>query len=224
MATDELKPQNEVVPQAESQSSAQITPPTSPAPHADPSAPPVAAGAQGVNETLKRSMYDALMNTTWDQTISDEQYAEFRKGNEVEACVWLHGPAQLQVLALADRRLTNAANTMNLEKTPLEYVEKVHGRLIPGTPYFVIRPARKGDLSATKVKRYESDSSAWVNFINVLGPTQFRVESGWKERFAVANIPKGSPLGDGIVIDLSAPLERRVARKSKDEESEGEKE
>jgi hypothetical protein len=36
----------------------------------------------------------------------------------------------------------------------------------------------------------------------------------------VAYIPKGSPLGEGIVINLSAPLERRQVRKEEETEKE----
>lgn len=221
-ASEKSKPDTNVQPQAESQGSAQVTPPTNPG-QVTP-ANSLTAGSQGANETLNKNMWETLMNTSWDQTISEEQSAEFRKGTEVDASVWVHGPAQFQFLALADRRLTNSANSMRLENTPTEYVERLHARLIPNTSYMVVRPAPNGDLSATEVKRYDASNGAWANFINLLGPTQFRVEFGWKERYAVAYIPKGSPLGYGVVIDLRAPLERRRTRRTKDEEGEGEEE
>lgn len=216
MSNEKPKPETKVEPQG----TAQVTPPANPIQRTPADA--LAAGTQGSGETLSKSMLEALMNTTWEQTISEEQATEFRKGTEVESCVWIHGPARFQFLALADRRLTTCGNAMRIEPTTIEYVEKIHARLIPNTPYMVIRPASKGDQSATKVRRYESDSSAWANFLKLLGPTQFRVETGWKERYAVVGIPKSSPLGPGVVIDLSAPLERRVARKTKDEEAEEE--
>jgi hypothetical protein len=52
-------------------------------------------------------------------------------------------------------------------------------------------------------------SAVFINLISLLGDAGETVETGYRERFEAAYVPKGSPLWPGLVIDLSQPKERR---------------
>ena len=130
---------------------------------------------------------------------------------------WLHAPANLELFAACDRRLTRVAGWAGLN---IKRVERVHPSLVRGTELLVIQAAATDDLTAVAVNRYTGSSSIWVNLINLLSNAGLTVETGYRARYVVAYVPKGSPLWPGLVIDLSQSKERRVEsgyKKKKDE-------
>jgi len=74
----------------------------------------------------------------------------------------------------------------------------------------VIQAASADDLTAIAVNRYIGSSSIWINLIDLLGEAGLMVKTGYRERYAAAFVPEGSPLWPGLVIDLSHSKQRRV--------------
>ncbi len=157
-------------------------------------------------EVLGKGALDALLNASIGDVIGYDPETEVVKGGAHRSAGWLHAPAHLQLLAVAERRLTRVAQ---LAGQTTRKVEKVHPKLIKGTKLLVIQVASPDDLTAVPVNRYAGSSAAWINLLQLLGGVGLTVETGYRERFDVAYVPKGSLLWPGLVIDLSQPRERR---------------
>lgn len=163
------------------------------------------AAAAAMSDTLNKSTFDLLMNVQPEDVVEPSPKAELVKGNAHRSVGWLHGPAHLEMLATADGRLTRLAE---LQGMSLSKVERVKAKLIKGTKLVIIQPAPASDLSAFPVTRFKG-KGCWINLITLLNPEGFGVETGYKERFDIAYVPKGSPMWPGLVIDLGDPKERR---------------
>jgi hypothetical protein len=167
----------------------------------------IRAAVAAKEEILARSTVDALMNVRPEDLVEADPHSEVIKGPANRSGGWLHAPAHLALFAAADKRLTRVAH---LDHIMVKKVERVLPKLIKGTRLLVIKAAQTEDLSAIPVNRYGA-SPAFINLISLLGEAGETVETGYRERFEVAYIPKSSPLYPGLVIDLSQPKERRQA-------------
>lgn len=159
------------------------------------------------NQVLNQSVYDALMNVKPDQLKGISQNREVIKGTAQGPVCWLHSPAHLELLAVADRRLTRVGLLGGLKD---KKVQRVTAQLIEGTRLLAIQASHSNDLTALPVNRYRGGTSAWINLIDLLAEDGLTVETGYRERYAVALIPEGSPLWPGLVIDLDEQLDRRL--------------
>jgi len=194
---------------------------------------PVAAGAQPPavqkpqpapanvpEETLEQSVIDALNNVTRDQLFGPDTEAEAIMGTAYPSSAWVHAPGNVEFLAVSADRLTRVAN-LEREKHNLplvDYVDRVQGRIVPGTKLLAVMAAPDTDLTATPVKRYNGDSSAWANFGELLASRKLAVDTGYRQLYNVAFVPKTSPLWPALLIDLSKPLDRRQEPKRKKED------
>ncbi|MDB4897720.1 MAG: hypothetical protein JWN15_3982 [Firmicutes bacterium] len=169
------------------------------------------SGARAKQQILSRSTMDALLKATPDDLISNDPSAEVIKGNANRSGCWQHAPAQFELFAAADRRLTRVSDWAGMH---VKKVERVQCTLLTGTKLLIIHPADADDLSAFPVRRY-GNSTAWVNMVSLLAESSLMVDTGWRERFDVAYIPKESALWPGLVIDLSLPKDRRQESKKK---------
>lgn len=172
------------------------------------------AGEKAMEDILSQSVLDALMNLTPDQIREIDTSAESVKGTAKPPSVWVHSPARFEFNAASDKRMTRISGWVGM---PVTQVSKVKPRHIEGTKLVVINPASENDHTAVEVTRSSSSSSAWVNLWDLLGPVKLTVETGYRVRYNVAYVPKGSPLWPGLVIDLSQPKERKqepVAKKN----------
>ena len=124
--------------------------------------------------------------------------------------------ANLELFAACDRRLTKVVGWAGLN---IKRVERVLPSLVRGTELLVIQAAATDDLTAFAVNRYTGSSSIWVNLIDLLSNAGLTVETGYRARYEVAYVPKGSPLWPGLVIDLSQSKERRVESGYKKDEA-----
>lgn len=167
------------------------------------------AAAAAKEEILNRSTVDALLQVAPEDIIHHNPEAEVVKGTAHRSGGWLHAPAHLELFAAADRRLTRVANWAGLN---VKRVERVHPKLVKGTKLLILQPAASEDLTALPVHRYAGSSSIWVNLIHLLGDAGLALETGYRERYHAAYVPKDSPLWPGLVIDLSQPQERRIER------------
>ncbi|HEY3364695.1 MAG TPA: hypothetical protein VGK74_06550 [Symbiobacteriaceae bacterium] len=173
----------------------------------DSSAKDIRAAAKAATaEVLSRSSLDALLNVRPEDIITVKAEAEVVKGTAYQPGGWLHAPAQLELFAAADKRLTRVAALGGLN---VKRVERVIPMLVKSTSLLVLKAAPMTDLTALPVNRYKGTSSAWANVISLLSEAGLTVETGYRERFEVAYVPAGSPLWPGLVIDLSQPKERR---------------
>lgn len=159
-------------------------------------------------EILPKSTIDALLNTRPEELISANREAEVIKGNANRSGCWITSPGKVEFFAAADRRLTRVAewDTINVRQ-----VEKVHAHLVPNSKLVIIKAARESDLTAIPVSRY--GSSAMFNLITLLAEHNLTVQTGYKERYDVAYVPRESPLWPALVIDLDDPQERRILPK-----------
>lgn len=180
-----------------------------------PAGPTQPLAAAKMEEILNKTVFDALMQATPEQVIRASPDAEIIKGTARGSIAWRHAPAMIELLAVADKRLTRTANEAGQNVTK---VEKVHAFLLKGTKILVLQAAPSNDMTAYPVSRYRS-SGAWINLMSLLGEVGFTGETGWKDRFEVAYVPKGSPFWPGLVIDLSNAKERRRESKKRNVEA-----
>lgn len=165
------------------------------------------AAAAANEEVLSRTTLETLLHVSPEDLIERNPDREVIKGTAYHSGGWQHAPAQWELFAAADKRLTRVANWAGLNT---KRVERVHARLVKGTKLLIIQAASPDDLTAFPVIRYGGSSSIWINLIELLSETGLTVETGYRERYDVAYVPKGSPLWPGLVIDLSQSQERRM--------------
>ncbi|MFZ5816085.1 MAG: hypothetical protein ACOY93_12370 [Bacillota bacterium] len=165
-------------------------------------------------EGLTPEVLEALMNTKPQELIAPNANPEVIKGRARRPGGWLQGPALLELFASADRRLTRVAK---LDKMDVKRVSRVHARLIPGTKIVILKAARADDLAATPVNRY--GRTVTINLINLLAEHELTVQTGYKERFEIGYIPKGSPHWPGLFLNLADVKERRLVPVKKAKES-----
>jgi len=170
--------------------------------------------ASAMEETLSKFTVDALMNVKPEDLVSANPEAEVVKGTALKSCGYLHSPAMFELLAVADRRFTKVGNLAGI---PGKKMERADARWIKGTKLIVIKAAPGTDLSATPVNRYTGSSSAWINLVSLLAELGLTVETGYREKYDVAFVPKGSPLWPGLVIDLGKSQGRSLEAKKKGE-------
>lgn len=162
------------------------------------------AAAAAKDEVISKSTLDALMNTRPEDLIAPDAEGEVIKGNARRSGCWLCSPATVELFAAAVKRLNLTGKWAGLES---KVVQKVQARLIPGSRVVTIKPVSVDDLTAIPVSRYGHNAS--INLISLLGEHELKVETGWRERYDVAFIPKGSPHWPGLFIDLNEVKERR---------------
>jgi hypothetical protein len=131
------------------------------------------------------------------------------KGNQLGYRAWLHAPAVLQFLSLADRLLTNASELRGRPVTQVNYVQVA---LAKGQGILYIQPCEELDTDSVPVTR--NGSRVTVNLWNLLGPTELDLPTGYRALYAVDAYDHSS-LGQSIKIDLTLPLERRTQPKRK---------
>ena len=161
-------------------------------------------------EVLHQNVLEALKNLSPDQLVTINPDTEVVKGKAYRSAAWLHGPAHLELLAMADKRLTKVANQGG---NSINRVVKVKSYLVKGTKLLILKAAPADDLTAIPVNRYAGASSAWINLIDLLAQEGLTVDSNWKELYEVAFIPKSSPLWPGLLVDLSQKKDRRTIKK-----------
>lgn len=161
-------------------------------------------------EVLHQTTVETLMNVRPEDLVNPNPGAELPKGTARRSSAWVHAPNQIELLTMAQKRLTRLAELKGINK-----VERVHARLVKGTRLVVLQPAAAVDLTAVPVNRWATSSSAWINLYTLLAPEGIMVETGHKERFEVAFVPVGSPLWPGLVIDLTQPRDRRKTASKK---------
>lgn len=184
----------------------------------NPAPQPVTGGV--IEETLEQSAVDALNRVTRDQLLGPDPDAEAIMGTAYSSSAWVHAPGNVELLAVADDRLTRIENIEREKKSlPLvNQVDRVIGKIVPGTQLLALMAAPDTNLTATPVRRYDGDSSAWANHSDLLASRKLAVDTGLKQLYHVAYVPKSSPLWPALVIDLSKPLDRRQEPKRKKED------
>lgn len=168
--------------------------------------------AAALDEIIDPSVADLLKKVRPEDLVGTTPDAEVPKTTALPPTAWLESPGGLKLLAAAYTRLVRSAGP------GVKHVLRVHAHFVKGTKLLVIRPAADNDLTAYEVRRYRSSAGAAVNLSRLLLEHKTAVETGWKERFEVAYIPKGSPLGAGLFINLDAVKERTRTSKKKDDE------
>jgi len=148
------------------------------------------AAAAAMQEVLSKTTLDALLNTSPAEVIKPTPEAETVKGSANRPGGWLYGPAQFGLFANADKRLTRLSA---IEGRPLKQVEKVQPELIKGRTVLILRTAPAEDLTAIPVRRYPGQSGAWINLYSLPGPAGLTVQTGYRELYDIAWVPKESP-------------------------------
>jgi len=158
-------------------------------------------------EVLSKRTLDLLLNLSPDDLIRLNPDPEVIKGRARRPGGWLHAPAHFELFAATNRRLTRVAEWANLH---ISRVDRVQVSLIKGTKLLIIQAALTEDLTAIVVNRYAGSSSIWINLIDLLAEAGLTVQTGYRERYEVAYVPKESLVWPGLVIDLGQSKERRV--------------
>jgi hypothetical protein len=171
-----------------------------------------------MEEILDQTVVDFLNNVTPDQLIGADSTQELQKGTAYPASAWLHGPGHLELLAMADQRLTRVenmkrANEAEATQAQVHQVDKVIAKLVPGTKMLILRSAPAEDKTAVPVKRYKRGSSAWINLFKLLKTAKPTVDSGYRELYEVNYVPKSSPLWPALMINLGDRRDRRLKPK-----------
>lgn len=165
----------------------------------------MAAAAAAKENVLNKKSMEALLNAKPEDLISADSEAEIIKGRARQSGCWIHSPANVSLFAAAEKRLTQVAIWGGKD---VKRVEKVYARLLPGTKLIIITPAPLEDLTAYPVNRHGSQTT--FNLIDLLGEHGLTVETGYRERYDVAYVPKESALWPALVIDLGQVKERRL--------------
>jgi hypothetical protein len=165
-----------------------------------------AAGEAVLEEVLAQSTRDVLMGATPKDLVRANPDAEVRKGTERPSTAWIHGPGNLEFLAVADKRFTRVAKWMNLS---INKVSRIEATLVKGSKVLILKPAPETDRTAFEVTRYSGKAGGWVNLWQLLAEAGLTVDSAYKERYELNYIPQDSPLWPGLVIDLGLPPKER---------------
>jgi len=169
------------------------------------------AFAAAMRETLDEADTQALLSVRPEDRIKPDSLAEKYSANTNPSSGWMHARARLEIMAVADQRLTRIANYMEI---PGDLVERVHAELIKGTKLVVVKPALPNDFSALAVTR-PGGSSAWVNLIDLLSPVNLTVKTGYKKLYTMNYVPEGSPYYPALVINLAKVLDTKRFSASK---------
>lgn len=184
-----------------------------------PEAPRTSPAVAQMEEILNQTIVNALNNVRHEDLIGPRPDEELRKGNTYSSTAWVHAPGNLQMLAKSYGRLVRVANMQrNGNETEVKHVDRVEARLVPGTKLLVLRYRPSSDQTAEPVTRHPGRAGAWVNLFDLLAAASLTVEKGYRELYAVHFVPSTSPLWPALVIDLGAPLDRRLEPKCKKEE------
>jgi hypothetical protein len=175
-------------------------------------------GAAAMKEVLSKSIQDIFLNLRPEDILAPDPDAEIIKGNAYQPAAWGHSPAHYEFNAGSDNRLLRCAKLAGI---PGNQVQRVHARLIKGTELVAVSPADPNDTTALPVNRYAGNSSAWVNLITLLGPYGLTLDTGYRELYHTAYIPKGSPLWPGIFMDIGKYVKRRKESAGSEGDSEG---
>lgn len=165
-----------------------------------------------MDEVIDSSFADQLKNARPEDLVGTTPGAEIRKSTALPSSCWIFGPGKVELLSVAYGRLVRTAGPN------VKYVDRAYAHIVKGTKILIIQPAPDTDLTAYEVKRYDGVPGALINLHALLKEHKLDVATGWKERHDVAYIPKGSPLGKGIAINLGAIKERGRANRKKEEE------
>jgi hypothetical protein len=165
------------------------------------------AAAAAKEEILSKAVLDAVLNADPANMIVGERDPERKKGNLKGPQGWVHGPGHVELLAMAGRRFIKVANDQGL---PGRHVERAQASVIPGTEILVLKAAPANDLTAIEISRYKGSSSLWINCYDVLVQVGLTVDTGWKELYDVAYIPKASPLWPGLLINFGDRKDRQA--------------
>lgn len=161
---------------------------------------------------LPKKLADLMASVTEKDLRGPNKEAETLKGTTTTPGVWVYSPATFKFSALASRRLTKCARWSGKTDTQ---VTRVHARFVGETNTVLIKPADPLDVTAFEVAYYSSASGGVVNLYDLLGPANSTVETGYRQRYDVHLVPKGSPLWPGLVINLGESQERKVDVKKK---------
>ncbi|HEY3366819.1 MAG TPA: hypothetical protein VGK74_17340 [Symbiobacteriaceae bacterium] len=143
----------------------------------------------------------------FDKVTMNSHEAEVVKGTQRPSSGKVVGPANLNLLKSADRRLTK------ISPTPVTQVEKVRAAVGNGKKTVYIWPADDDDLEAIPVLRYKN--GAWINLVTLLSPLNLTVPAGYSYRYAIKYAPEGSPVWPALMFDLGKPLEKKLVKKKK---------
>lgn len=169
----------------------------------------IAAGQQAM-ERIKRPTF----NVKPDEAIFHDPNAETLRANQYRSGGWIHSPAQLELFANTDRRLTKMANQLG---DPGNAVERVQALRVKETKLIYLWPTDKEDPNGIEVKRY--DSAAMINLITLLGPANLTVEPGYKQRYEINFAEPGDHVYPALKIELERVVERRKTGEAKSGDS-----
>ncbi|MDB4897902.1 MAG: hypothetical protein JWN15_4164 [Firmicutes bacterium] len=157
----------------------------------------IAAAAQ---QSVEQAKHNALSHVTEDDLIWNDPETEVVKGNQYHSDLWVHGPANIELMASAYKML------LKTNKSLTNQVAKVRVARVRDTKYIIIKPTSPTDPNGIEVKQYQS--SAWINAITVLGPAKLTVRTGYRERFVVENAPDDFPGAPCLLVHLGKRVER----------------
>jgi hypothetical protein len=171
------------------------------------------AAAAASDEVISKSLLDTVLNANPEDLITADPDPEVLKGSARRSGGWVHSPGHLEMFAAAHRRLVRVSNEQGI---PGNHIGQVQAFIIPGTRILIIKGAHKNDLTAIPVSRYKGSSGAWINLFHLLAKVGLTVDTGYKEQYDIAYIPKASRLAPGLMIDLSDRKDRQLEPVPKD--------
>lgn len=164
---------------------------------------------------LPKKLADLLASVTEKDLRGPATDAETLKGNVTTPGVWVHSPAVFKFSALAQRRLTKVARAASMGDIR---VARVHAKFVGNSNTVLIKAADPLDLTAYPVGYYPGAAGGVVNLYTLLGPARATVETGYRQRYDVYMVPKGSPGWPGLLVDMDEPKERKKEPERKKQE------
>lgn len=185
--------------------------------------PESSLSVEQVGEEIIRRISEVAAAVPTVTLVWNDQETEVVKGNQYRASVWLHGPAMLELMSNAFRRLLKVAaeTKTDLAGNPLDlagkHIAKVRAARAKGKKTVYIVPTSDEDILGLPVNM--DKSSAYINLITILSPAKMTVATGYRERYEAEYAESGKdPIYPALKISLVNPLERRKTSKGKAEE------
>ncbi len=145
--------------------------------------------------------------------IPHDPHADVLRANQYASGGWLHSPAQLQLFANTDERLTQVAHQLGMM---CREVKRVLAYRVPDEKVAYIFPTWDEDPEGIEVRRY--GSATWINLITLLGPANLTVETGYRERYEVNLSRPDDAVYPALKLDMRRVLERRKTSDADDED------
>lgn len=136
----------------------------------------------------------------------------FRRANERESSLWLHSPANMQVLKHGMQSLKRVADKLKLQIRQVDFIRV--GR-IKGLKRVYLFPTADTDQLGIQLERRGQGRyrQIWANLTDYLGPWGMALEQNTRSRFRLVETTEEDSLHPAVYFELDAPIETKLTGK-----------